>query len=376
MKIRWTPGLVLLVLMVVAPAFSRLVAAELEWRVSIKVVLDKNGQRAKDVNFEDGNADLNEDSEIYGVFDLANRILDTYGRGYHFKVVEITNLHDLPPPPTNLMCCVGGDNDGFELDGTNGCPGGTTNTYNQWFFVPSFGAGKKLYEAATNEPARFAWRTDALNVYILGSPYSGTGGNIGGQPMMLGQQLTCATTPFHEMGHTFDLNHTHGGNGRQSDDPDLPGDDGICDTLLDNSSWNSNDITIFNFGLFHTLTDEEQRQVDETYNNLMSYHSVRELLTQGQLDVMTDTSNKKAWPGIVNGRSWFVDAFAGGCAAYTSTQSGTSSEPYHTVAGGLSAADSGDIVLIRPGYYNEPLTISQPVTLRTPRSSARIGSPR
>jgi nitrous oxidase accessory protein NosD len=45
------------------------------------------------------------------------------------------------------------------------------------------------------------------------------------------------------------------------------------------------------------------------------------------------------------------------------------------VARGVSEAQAGDIVLIRPGHYNEPMTISKAVALRATRGDALIGKP-
>ena len=73
---------------------------------------------------------------------------------------------------------------------------------------------------------------------------------------------------------------------------------------------------------------------------------------------------------ICDGQTFFVDAaFNGGFV------NGRSSNPFNRVAEGLHEADGGgDIVLIRGGDYFENLTISAPVTLRTPRGqTARIG---
>jgi hypothetical protein len=49
--------------------------------------------------------------------------------------------------------------------------------------------------------------------------------------------------------------------------------------------------------------------------------------------------------------------------------------PYGTVGGGINAANNGDIVMIRPGTYVEPGTITKPVTLRATRGWATIGQP-
>jgi hypothetical protein len=45
------------------------------------------------------------------------------------------------------------------------------------------------------------------------------------------------------------------------------------------------------------------------------------------------------------------------------------------VGQGIVAADPGDIVLIRPGNYNETATYAKPITLRATRGVVSIGTP-
>ena len=57
-------------------------------------------------------------------------------------------------------------------------------------------------------------------------------------------------------------------------------------------------------------------------------------------------------------------------------QAGSSDFPWKTVANGVTVANAGaDIVLVRPGHYNEPMTINKAVTLRATRGDAVIGLP-
>jgi hypothetical protein len=41
----------------------------------------------------------------------------------------------------------------------------------------------------------------------------------------------------------------------------------------------------------------------------------------------------------------------------------------------VTVADNGDIVLPRPGHYNEQQSINKPVTLRSTRGPVPIGKP-
>ena len=100
----------------------------------------------------------------------------------------------------------------------------------------------------------------------------------------------------------------------------------------------------------------------------MSYHGDRYRMTSDQLDRWTDAANSPR-NQVATGHTRFVDR------ANAGVQSGTSTLPYRTVATGITAASASgsDIVLIRPGNYNEPQTITKAVTLRATRGNAVIG---
>jgi hypothetical protein len=125
------------------------------------------------------------------------------------------------------------------------------------------------------------------------------------------------------------------------------------------------------FGLLYaSLSTTQQRQVDDTFFNIMSYHNattknqVENVMTELQLDLHADTANSYR-RAFVTGTTVFVSPF--GFDLFPGTASGL---PKRTVA---SAAGT-DIVLLRPGSYPESLTISQPVTLRATREGpATIG---
>ena len=140
--------------------------------------------------------------------------------------------------------------------------------------------------------------------------------------------------------------------------------DGVMDGLDSLANHNFDDRD------YDELTPEEQEQVDLVFYNLMCYRYRRERLSPGQLDRMTDASNTTV-NHVATGRTHFVDDDGDG-----ENQSGSSTEPYITVADGLEAAGSGDIVLIRAGTYDESLTIDQRVYLRASRGNAVIrGAP-
>jgi hypothetical protein len=114
----------------------------------------------------------------------------------------------------------------------------------------------------------------------------------------------------------------------------------------------------------------------------MSYHANAPgagdalIFTSDQLDRWTDSANADR-PAEVSGLTWFVDRNScslgpTGSSACTNSFIGG---PFPTIARGINAASGGDIVLIRPGHYNEPMTISKAIALRGTRGDALIGKP-
>ena len=83
-------------------------------------------------------------------------------------------------------------------------------------------------------------------------------------------------------------------------------------------------------------------------------------MTELQLDAWTDTAN--AWrTQVLSGRTRFVATNG------SSSNSGASGSPLHTVSEAAQISAPGDIVLIRPGLYVENAIFGQPVTLRATR---------
>jgi len=397
-------------------AISSVADAQLKWRVSVKVVLDENGDRAVDGSTFSGCCDLNTDAEIEAKIDAGNAILTSNGpadvpkteeRGYTLDLVEIVDLDDLPAPPSSVRACgndqwrycetandcrtcVGGSNPGAFCASNSNCGGGTctvTSTCDQvshWFYAPiNSRVRDAIRDAALVSPASkelYGWRDDAINIYILGSDGSGTSwGNVS---VLLGQDLAAPNTPFHEIGHFMNLYHTHGGGGA-SPDCDTGWDDEVDDTLLDNCGefadcgpcWDQDQIANWNYPTqcegapcdYAQLSSYRQHRVDQVYHNVMCYRNRREVLTPDQLDRMTDYSNMDV-QHITNGRTRFVDVSYGGMI-----QLGWSKAPMRTVTSGVSIAAPGDIVLIRDGSYEETLTIDKDVTLRASGGDALIG---
>ena len=332
--------IVLGALVAAGPSFQA--QAQIQVRMSIKVILDANGHRPAGGNLstDDGIRD--------NVATNSNTFLAAYGRGYQLKIVEIL---DLPGHS--------------ELSEVEDCA-----------LINAIRAGLRT------DPTGYLWSTDAMNVYIN----KGTNGP-GAHPGCsggLGDMVTLKYTSgfgLHETGHYLGLCHTQG--------CDCPGcdvctnliDDGIADTLPDRECWSKDQISMYSYSLsYANLNPQQQARVNDTFNNVMSYHGPdggsHDVLTPGQLDKMADGANSLVASNVVSGFTWFVDR-DNTCAAPVgnSTCIGGFAGPLLTVARGIAAASGTDIVLIRPGHYNEPMTITKAVTLRATRGDALVGKP-
>jgi hypothetical protein len=68
----------------------------------------------------------------------------------------------------------------------------------------------------------------------------------------------------------------------------------------------------------------------------------------------------------LNGVTW-------GDSSYTSTQRGTYAAPYRTFSSAVNATANSGTVVLKPGSYPGPITISRPLTIDSFRGEATIG---
>jgi hypothetical protein len=315
--------------------------AQLRWRMSVKFILNASGNRPS-------SGVINTDQEVQDQVDNANAVLRSYGRGYEFQLIEIVNL------------------------------AGVSQWYN------SDRDEKDALEAAAEaNKALYAYRDNAINVYINGNSGSAICSFPPGDDIIFMGQGSRTTSIFHESGHYLDLRHTFQGETFQNSNGTactngcncavwIAGNaDLIDDTIADHECWDTqNQLAQYTFGTtYANLSAANKVRVDAVFFNMMSYHDTRDRLTSDQLDRMTDASNGDRFK-ITNGRTRFVDR-----DNTTIFQFGNSVYPYETVGQGVTAAVSGDIVLVRPGHYDQAMTITKPLTLRATRGTAVIGIP-
>jgi hypothetical protein len=317
---------------------------QLEWRISVKFIRGSSGQRPSNSGgFGSSSVALVNNQAVIDNINYANELLDRTGRGYRFRLTEIRD--------------VSGWSGFFSLAARDG------------------GNKAALEAVATSNAttrAEFFWRDDAINVYINNTT-SGYCSFPGSGNVIFAGSAAYDTLIIHESGHFFNLAHTHdteqfrNANNTSCDQGCscaqlIGGDDGVGDTLLDHECWSRAQMATGNPGA-------SQFQLDNTFLNLMSYHLPQDRFTTLQMDRATDAANG-ARINAASGRTRFVDRNGN-----VFVQLGSSVFPFVTVDNGYSAAAAGDIVLLRPGTYNEPGTYTKPVTFRATRGNATIGVP-
>jgi hypothetical protein len=351
------------------------VRADIVIRLSVKAVLDPaTGLRGTGVT----------EAAFSNALVAMNAYLARTGRGYRYEWVG------------NRLIDVGG------LGQTNFGP-------SQYYEIdfdtdPNAAALKDQFEndAVLNFPI-YGWDFTAVNIYFV----KVNGGHASFPPqriillsesMISENNLSSLAGPrriVHETGHHFNLKHTHQGEKyKNSDGSDCTAEDCSCanlvggnadlvaDTIPDHQCWDAQDaIAQGNYGLNYAgLTSARQAAVDRVWLNLMSYHGSTSgyssnFFTSDQLDRWTDSANHDR-PNEVSGLTRFVD-LNNSCLAQNGSSACVAGAggPFPTIANGISHASAGDIVLIRPGHYNEPMTITKAITLRATRGDALVGIP-
>jgi hypothetical protein len=332
-------------------AASADVHGQIQWRISVKFILGASGQSPTNSNGYSGNSvNLTNRQAVIDNINLANQLLDRTGRGFRFNLTEIQ-----------------------DVSGASG-----------FFMIAARNeANKAALEAVAtsnaNSRAQFFWRDDAINVYINNTS-SGVCSFVGSGNMIFTGSAAYDTLILHECGHFFNLFHTHNSEQYRNSDGTtctssnlcncaqlIGGDDGISDTVFDHQCWDRPALVANNPGA-------SAFQIDNVWLNVMSYHLPQDRFTDDQMDLLTDTASS-ARNFVATGRTWFVDRNCGSIIRNGSSRCDAFSGPFGAVRDGVNSAQSGDIVLIRTGNYNERMTINRSITLRASRGAAAIGTP-
>lgn len=316
--------------------------ADITVLLSVKFILNSDGTRPS------GNI-----STIAG-FDAeiarGNQILAATGRGYQLQVVEYI---DIQPP----------------------APGGQAADY--WFNLPARANRATIEAAALAGQATWRWNGGALNMYVNNSS-SGQCSFVGsGLSISFGGSVGAGTV-LHEVGHFFNLSHTHAGDyaDNSSTPPftaaDLRNGDNLGETPDDNPNITTRDqLGRAIYGNTYVTNATQIAVVNNTYENVMSYHN-ENLLLPVQMNIWTLNANG-ARLGFCTGRTWFVAN--GGSDGASGANVGS---PFATVTKGVSSVGGADdVVLLRGGSYSAPAggSISKPCTLRATGGEATLQQP-
>ena len=331
--------------------------------LSFKAVLNPtNGMRYYNFN----------ETDIDSTINRANSFLAAYLRGYRFRRAE----------PIRNVGGVG--------DVTGPSKWYSVNPREKNLAAGDWDNRKQMEMEAFAAQAIYAWNPNAINYYIVagyGVPPQDAGDCAfpSGNNHLI--ELGTVNNPYtllHETGHYFELYHTQGScdckrnnqgctltNGFWAGNDDATGYR-ITDTLSDSECFTQDTLARANFNKpYATCTAGEITLVDDTFFNIMSYHPgvAQVRMTELQLDKWTDFANG-ARAAVSSGRTRFVSP--GGANSGGGT---TSTTPLRTVMFAQTVATPArDVVLLRPGNYNEQLTLDKPLTVRATRGGwATIG---
>ncbi len=255
--------------------------ALISWRVSVKIILDSNGNGPTATN----EFNYSTEARIRQEFDDYNKLLGQMGWGYQIQLTEVIRVSGI----------------------------------SQWFGVNARDGEQRaqLEVQAKLNPNQYAYRANALNVYVNNTSSGVSGGHL----PLIGDVIFAGASGYwtlilHEIGHGLGLCHTHGCG---CNDNCVGVNDEIADTIGDSDSWtNMNQVANFNFGLpYNSLTAIQRQQVDNVWRNLMSYHNgdggsnLLDRFTHDQWERVVDVSNFEK-RNIASGKSLFVDRSASG----------------------------------------------------------------
>jgi len=323
-------GRLLCLLAVLVLSAQRAWSLELPVRVSVNFILNASDNRP-------ATGDLNTDAEVNDQVERANEILAENSTEYKFQLLGINEVF--------------GEEEFYNL------PSGGNNGANR----------DAIRDAALADPTTWHWRTDAINMYINGSDvgYSAISDFPPDNNIVLFNQYAYDPLMLHETGHSVNLYHTHSST--------LANGDGCTDTLYDDDDWTSRDqVSQYSYGLdYDDCSAAQQALVDNTWENLMSYHDVdnTHIITPQQNDRMSDqTYIDRNWL-LTDTPVYIKDG------ASSSGANGSWDNPYPTIQTAINAGQVNNrtLVLMTSGSHDDPSTVLDTNTdLITRRGSSTI----
>jgi hypothetical protein len=314
--------------LLLAPVFpvQQVWSLELPIRVSVNFILNASSNRP-------ATGDLNTDAEVNALVQRANEILTENRTEYKFQLLGINE--------------VVGESEFYNL------PSGGNNGANR----------DAIRNAAIADPTTWHWRTDAINMYINGCNlgYSAISDFPPNNNIVFFNQYAYEPLMLHEVGHSVNLLHTHQGGG-----------DGCSDTLPDDQDWTRDQISQNSYGLnYSQLNAAQQALVDNTWENLMSYHDVdnTHIITPQQGDRMsTQTYTDRNW--LLTDTPVYIKDGAPSAGA-----NGSWNNPYPTIQAAINAGQVNNrtLVLMASSSHDNPTSVLDANTdLITRRGSSTI----
>jgi hypothetical protein len=310
MKIQNIPmGRLLCLLLVAAMPVRQVCAIEVPIRVSVNFILNASDNRP-------ATGDINTDDEVYDQVQRAIEILAENGTEYKFQLLGINEVF--------------GEEEFYNL------PSGGNNGANR----------DAIRDAAIADPTTWHWRTDAINMYINGSDvgYSAISDFPPDNNIILFNQYAYDPLMLHEVGHSVNLYHTH-----QS------GGDACSDTLPDDEDWTRDEISQNSYGLnYSQLNASQQALVDNTWENVMSYHDVdnAHILTPQQSNRMSNQTYDDLW--MLSDTPVYIKDGASSTGA-----NGSWDNPYPTIQAAINAGQVNNrtLVMMSSSSHDDPSTV-------------------
>lgn len=258
--------------------------------------------------------------------------------------------------------------------------GGQGTQISQDWYDADVNEKNALEIAALADPSGFKFKTDMVNFYLTNGSGGGCSfpdGTNSDFIILLGSNTTGWFTLYmHEIGHFFDLPHTHS-NGSNPSNP--------SDVLNDDNTWDQDAIAQDNYSLdYNQLSNLLQDSVDYTFFNIMSYHTggvnrnQRYYLTEGQLDQFYGSIYEfTTRDDVTHDDLIYVDLNQSQNFSCLINTGAPNSEFKALYSCALNKTDSDDdVIVIRPGVYtNAPNVISSPCVMTATRAGDVIIKP-
>jgi len=339
----------LLLLRTIAGLFSLLGAtpllhAEIEVWLSVKFILKLDGTRPSGPG--DG-ISISNITDFRAEIDHGNQALARAARGIKLRVVEYLEIQ----PPT---------------------PEGTPSDY--WFDLDARSNRGVIEAAALGDPATWRWHPGAINIYVNNTGSGSCSYVAEGTSIALGSTIYTRGTVIHEIGHFFDLKHTHVGDPPcRGTPPYFVGDgDGLSETIDDHACLTRDELSRSNFNgrAYALLTASEQQALNTSFLNVMSYH-IEEIFVPAQMDIWATNANHARLFACL-GRTWFVAPFGSDASNGTMPQTA-----FATIARSLQSREGpNDVILLRSGAYTAPGNrLNVPATYSATRGPVTIFKP-